>query len=415
MWKKWLHYCTDDLWNFRLEELSGWKKCGCKWLRIAVLSVQGFFSDKSTLRASSLTFYTLMSIVPVIAMMFAIARGFGYQDYLRAELLVKFKEQQTALMEIITFAEKLLAQTHEGLIAGIGLILLFWSVASLLGSMEEAFNSIWNVHRMRSWRRLFTDYFALMMTTPFLFILSSSITLFVVNNMDEIVHKMPIGAVAISTLSFFIQIIPYALFWLLFSFLYVFMPNIKVKASSAMVGGVVAAILYVMVQWGYIYFQVGVNRYGAIYGSFAALPLFLIWLQVSWFILLFGAEVSYAHQTQVSHEFEPALKKASPGFRKMVTLWIAQLAVSRFQQRNKPITLEWIVHHCRIPASLAAPLLEELIACHILVELKSGALVPARAADQIRISDVLTALETRGASDFPFIRSKELERFKGLL
>lgn len=415
MWKKWVHFYTDGLWNFPLAELKGWRKTALHWLRITVLSIRGFFADKSTLWASSLTFYSLMSVVPILAMMFAIARGFGYQEYLRAELLVKFKDQKIALQELISFADKLIDQTHEGVIAGAGLVLLFWSVTSLLASLEDALNHIWDVGKMRSLRRIISDYFALMLIAPFFFILSNSAAVFFVDYFLFLLSKLHLSPAVMGVISFCVQLMPYALFGFLFTFLYYFMPNIRVRMNAAFTGGIVAGTLYVIAQWGYIYFQVGVSRYGAIYGSFAALPLFLIWLQVSWLILLFGAQVCHAHQTLLSHEFQPAIQKASPGFKKISMLWIMQVAAKRFEKHSKPITVEWIMHHCNFPLGLAKPLIEELAASGLLNELKSGAFVPSMPVENLKIVDVLLAIETHGISDFPFIRSKELERFESAI
>ncbi len=215
MGKKWLQFFKEDLWNFRLSDLRGKKQRGYRWLRIAVLSIRGFIQDKNTLRASALTFYTLMSIVPILAMMFAIAGGFGYQDHLRSELLAKFQDQKTALLEMFNFADKLLLQTHEGLIAGIGVIILFWTVTSLLMNLEEALNHIWNIPRHRSWRRVASDYLAFILIAPFFLILSSSMSVFIVSWLDQIVQKLPLGQGGISTLSFLVHLSPYALFWLL--------------------------------------------------------------------------------------------------------------------------------------------------------------------------------------------------------
>lgn len=416
MLSRWSSFLTEGLWNFRLDEIKGARKWFYRWLRIAVLSIRGFFADKCTLRASSLTYYLLMSIVPLFTIVFAIARGFGYHDYLRNELLEKFQDQQTALFEIISFAEKLLEQTRGGVITGIGVVILFWSAVQLLKSIEDALNHIWDIHTKRSWRHLLSEYFSLLFVAPLFFIVSNSATVFIIRYVEGWIYLLPINPGSISLLSFLIHLFPYCLFWILFSFLYYFLPNVKVRASSAFVGGFVAGTLYLIVQWGYIYFQIGVNRFGAIYGSFAALPLFLIWLQISWFLLLFGAEVSHAYQTLQDHEFEPAAKNVSPSFRKIISLWILQLAVKRFCERRLPLTVGWLVGTCKIPAALAHPVLEQLCAAGLLIEVKGSeqAFLPGQPTENLRISDVLKVLDTKGvtAAELPFLRSKELEAFE---
>jgi membrane protein len=326
-------------------------------------------------------------------------------------LLEKFHEQHIAVFEIVAFAETLLAESGGGLIAGIGAILLFWTAIQLLGNIEEALNHIWDVHKKRPLRHMITEYFSWLFIAPLLFVVSNSVAVLVIRHAE-----LWIGDVKF--LLFIIRLIPYALFWLFFSFLYYFLPNAKVRYASALIGGMVSGTLYFLVQLGYIYFQVGVNRYGAIYGSLAALPLFLLWIQVSWFILLFGAEVSYAHQTLDKHEFEGMAKQASPNVRKILSLWMLHLIMKRFQETRKGVTLTWLIRHCRIPIALAIPTLEMLHEAGLLVEIREGpSYIPSRFTDQFRISDAIIAIESTGksADELPFLRAKELEPFERAL
>jgi len=407
-------FFQEGLWNFHLSREKGWRRFYYKWLRIAYLSLRGFIQDKCSLSASSLTYYTLMSIVPILAMSIAIARGFGYHEILRNELLERFKDQQAAFSELFSYADKFLEQAKGGIIAGVGLVVLFWSVTLLLNTLETILNHIWGVKRMRSWRRILSDYFALMLIGPFFFILFSSITVFIVDHLEMLVRAWPLGSVIIGLFLFLINLLPYALFWILFTFVYLFMPNTRVKFRSAIWGGLFAGSFYVIVQWGYIYFQVGVSRYGAIYGSMAALPLFLVWIQLSWFLLLLGAEISYAHQTLEEHEFEGIAAKASYSFKRLVSLWIVHLVIHRFLKGEAPITREILVTRYQIPNALAAPILNDLSECGLLCEIQTG-YIPARPIDSLRISDVLEALETKGMGEFPFIDSKALAPFEKAL
>lgn len=408
MWTRWTQFWTEGLWNFSLDETLGWRRFFYRWLRIISLSVRCFITDRCVLRASSLTYYTLMSIVPMLTIFFAIARGFGVQESLRETLIEKFQEQRIAVLEMIAFAEKLLDQTRGGLIAGIGAVLLFWTAIQLLSSIEEALNHIWDIHKTRSFRRMFSEYFSWLLLAPLLFVLSNSAAVLTLKYAEQwIGHIKP--------LFFLIKLTPYVLFWLLFSCLYFFLPNTKVRYSSAFIGGVVAGTLYFIAQWGYIYFQIGVSRYGAIYGSFAALPLFLIWVQVSWFLLLFGAEMSYAHQTIDTHEFESTATRASPNAKKIVSLWILHLAIKQFREKGKAITLSWLIRHHRIPDSLAKPILNRLCEIGLLIEMREDkSYLPGRSTEQLRITDALVAIDSQGlsSSELPFFRAKELEPFE---
>jgi membrane protein len=291
------HYFLVKLWSFPLSGETGLRHFGFKWLRIVFSAARGFYIDKCSLSASSLTYYTLMSIIPVLAMAFAVSRAFGYNDVFRAELLQRFQDQNGALLHMFTYADAFLDQARGGPIAGVGLIILFLTVALLLNTLEVILNQIWGARKMRPWRRIGTDYFAFMLVAPILFVVANSASVFIVDILEMLIRNLPVGRGAIASLLFLINLIPYCLFWILFTFMYLFMPNTKVYFLSACLGGLVAACLYIFSQWIYIYFQVGVSHYGAVYGSMAALPLFLIWLQVSWFLFLFGAEISCAHQT----------------------------------------------------------------------------------------------------------------------
>ncbi len=403
------HYFRDTLWNFPLNKEKGLRYFGLKWLRITYLAVRGFFQDKCSLSASSLTYYTVMSIVPVLAMAVAVARGFGYNDKLRAELLQRFADQDAAFIQLFGYADKVLDEARGGVIAMIGLVILFLTVALLLSSLESILNHIWGAKKLRSWRRILSDYFALMLIAPLFFVIASSMAVFVVENLEAGIRILPLSGWMISWLLFLVNLVPYGLFWILFSFIYLFMPNTQVKFSSALLAGLFAGCLYLLVQWGYIYFQIGVNRYGAIYGSMAALPLFLLWIQVSWFILLFGAEVACAHQTVHEHEFEVYVGRLSHNYKRLVSLWITHLAI-----KKGCLSLDMLTKGYQIPAALSQPILQELVDCHILYESKNG-YIPSYQTLEMKVSECIEALELKGENHFPFIDSKEIAAFEKVL
>jgi membrane protein len=249
---------------------------------------------------------------------------------------------------------------------------------------------------------------ALMLLAPILFVIASSVSVFVVHLLDSGAQRLPVAQWLIHSIVFFVNLIPYCLFWALFTFLYLFMPNTRVHFRSACLGGLFTGCLYLVVQLAYIYFQVGASRYGAIYGSMAALPLFLIWLQASWFLFLFGAEISYAHQTLAEHEFEARAVAASHSFKRLLSLWIVHLSLKGFLSR------EMLVQRYQIPYALAEPILRELVSCQILHESKGG-YVPDQKARDLKISDVVDALDHAGTKEFPFIDSQKLAPFEKAL
>lgn len=414
MWSK---FWTEDLWNFRLSEVKGYRKLFYTLLRIGALSVKGFIQDQCSLRASSLTYYTMVSIVPLLALAFAIARGFGFQTILRDELLKQFQQQEAVITEMIVYADRVLQQTSGGVLALVGIGVLLYSCISILRSMEATVNQIWEVTNMRSIRLIVGEYMALLVIAPVLFVLADTSVVFVENYLESAFHRLPWGDFLITLLHFGVTLIPYILFWGLFSFLYYFLPNTKVAPLSAMVGGIISGSSYIIAQWGYFYFQVGVSSYGAIYGSLAALPLFLLWVQLSWYIFLFGAEISHAHQSLERHEFAPRFAGMSYKFKQILSLWILDVAARRFRESYRPITFHTVVRECKIPMSIAIPLLEELSRCGLLREVQSEetAYMLGKPLESLRISDAIEALEGNGSNDLPFVKSKELARFEHAL
>ena len=407
-------YLREGLWNFPLYKETGRRRFFLKSLRIAVLSIRDFLQDECMLHASSLTYYTIMATVPVLAMSFAIARGFGFHDFLRDRILLHFEQNHDVFLEILTFVDRMIEQAKGGIIAGMGIIILFWSITQLLSNLENSMNQIWKVRKLRSWRRIFSDYFALMLLGPCLLFLSLSASVFFVNEVSRGLQRLHLSHLVTGTLVFVAKLVPYCLFWFLFTFVYLFMPNKKVPFPSALLGGVVGGTIYLLVQLGYFYFQFLFNNIGTIYGSFAAFPLFLIWVQVSWCVLLFGAEVSFAHQTLDMHEYEDRAKRVSFSYKRLLSLWIIHLAVSKFVEGNGFLTREMILVRYQIPYALAAPIVEELIVCGLLLDTPKG-LIPSKPAESLRMSDVIEALDAKGASDFPFIDATSLAPFEKAL
>ena len=214
--------------------------------------------------------------------------------------------------KVIEFAQSLLQTTKGGLIAGIGLVILFWSVIKVLSHIEASLNEIWEVKQHRSWSRKFSDYTAVMLISPLLILLSSSATVFITSYVHDISSHVALFGLISPLILSFLKLVPYILIWILFTVIYVFMPNTKVNLKSGVIASLVACVIYQIAQIVYISFQIGASKYNAIYGSFAALPLFLMWVQISWWIVLFGAELSFASQNAHIYQYEPDFLKISP-------------------------------------------------------------------------------------------------------
>jgi len=408
-------YLSEDLWRIRLQEQSRHRSWLIKALRVVVLSVKRFDRDKCTLRASALTFYTLLSIVPIMAMAFGISKGFGFDHILEQRIREQFHEHEEVVSRIIVFARNMLDNTKGGLVAGIGVIFLFWTVIKVLGNMERSFNEIWGIQKHRSLPRKFSDYLSMMLIAPLMFILAGSMTVAVTAEVSNILATHDYLAFISGPILVLLKILPFTVLWVLFAFIYMFLPNGKVNPGSAFLGGVVAGTAYQVVQWAYITFQIGINRYNAIYGSFAVLPLFLIWLQISWLILLYGAELSFAHQNVATYEFEQDCSKVSMSFRRIVTLSVAHFCVSMFKTGIRPPTAAEIADNLGTPVRLVNQALYDLVRAGVLSEVtrnegKDTAYQPALDIQNLTLQEVTQRLENTGITNLPLNHTDAVEK-----
>ena len=410
--KKIMSFLRHDVWRVRRTSLPPGKSFFLNLLRVFILSVRGFDEDKCRLRASALTFYSLISIVPVMAMAFGIAKGFGFEKLMEQQLRDKLAGHEDILQKVLEFSNALLANTQGGLIAGAGLIVLIWAILKVLGQIEDSFNDIWGVKEKRSLGRMFGDYLSLMLVCPVLLILSSGLTIFFTTQITTIVEKFTFLGVIGPAVFTFLKFLPYALLWGVFAFIYIFMPNTKVRFSSGLYAGIVAGTIFQLVQWAYITFQIGVAKYNAIYGSFAALPLFLIWLQLSWFIVLYGAEFSFALQNVDTYEFDPDALEASHRVKTLLALQIAHHLVQNFARAEPPSTAREISARLEIPIRFTNEILFGLKKSNILTTAEAEdngeqAYQPARDISRLTIQDVIVALEQRGLNEMPFAHTPE--------
>ena len=417
---KFFAFIRVDIWRIRLADLPFGRSFLIKQLRMIILAFRGYDEDRCLLRASSLTFYTLLSIVPVAAMFFGVAKGFGFERRLQEELFNRFPGQEEVLNQIISFSNSLLEQTQGGLIAGIGMLVLFWSVLKVLGHIEMALNDIWGIKESRSWGRKFSDYLSIMLISPLLVLISGSATVFIKTQVTQVTQKVELLGVISPLIFLLLNFTPYVLIWTLFTILYVIMPNTKVNFKAGLLGGVVAGTLYQIAQWAYINFQIGAAKYNAIYGSFAALPLFLMWLQISWWIVLFGAELSFANQNVDTYEYEPDSLKVSPGFKKLLALQIAHLVIKKFENGDRPLTDSQISAQLEMPIRLVHNVLFDLVESGLVTEIKTQAdkefaYQPARDINNLTIQYVLQALDQKGTDDIPVARSDDYQALSDAL
>ena len=415
-----MNFLSQGVWSMRLKDLSGPRYFLIRQLRIYLLAIKGFYEDKCQLRASALTFYSLLSVVPVLAMFFGIAKGFGMEELLEKELTKSLAGQEDVLTWLIEFANKMLENTKGNLMAGLGFVILFWAVIKVLSNIEEAFNDVWQIKKGRNWGRKFSDYTSIMIFAPILLIGSSAVTVFMTTMVENFIKENTLFEAVGPFIFFLINLIPYILVWVLFTGIYAFMPNTRVKFKSAMLAGVVAGTIYQLLQIGYIEFQSHVTSYNAIYGSFAALPLFLMWLQLSWLVVLFGAEISFAEQNVESYEFEAESTQISYNFRRLISLIVIHKIVRNFTEDKRPYRSKDISQELEIPIRLTREIIFNLVNCGLISELTTGrdketAYAPAFDISDMSLNKVINSLEEYGSDEIPVKKGKVFDTLTHLI
>ncbi|MGQ1910706.1 YihY/virulence factor BrkB family protein [Marinifilum sp. RC60d5] len=415
-----MNFLSRGVWNMRLKELSGHRYFLIRQLRIYLLAIKGFYEDKCQLRASALTFYSVLSVVPVLAMAFGIAKGFGLGEKLEKELVTNLSGQQEVLRFLMDFANKMLVNTEGSLIAGLGFVILFWSVIKMLSNIEESFNDVWQIKKARTWGRRFSDYTAIMIFAPILLIGSSAGTVVLKTMIQEFTKGNTLLEAVGPYLTFLINLAPFFLVWVLFTLLYTFMPNTHVKFKSGLIAGIIAGTIYQVFQVLYIEFQGMVTTYNAVYGSFAALPLFLMWLQLSWLIVLFGAEISFAEQNVENYEYEAESTEISYDYKRLLSLYVLHIIVNNFERNESPLLSQDISHKLEMPIRLVREILFDLNNSGLISELvtdtdKQMAYQPAFDINKMTINKVTDVLEKAGSDNIPVLETDSYSQLKNLM
>ena len=403
LFTKTIHFITYDIWRITENEVSGLKELYINIIKTIILAVRGFQNENLLTKASALTYSTLLAIVPLLAVLLGIAKGFGFQNTIREELLDYFPGHEIELTKAFEFVENYLAQAQGGIIIGVGLILLFYTVISLISTIEDTFNEIWQIQKSRPWYRKISDYLALFLILPVLMTASSGLSIFLSTLQNSFLSQYFFFT---PLMEHILKIIPYVITSLVFTGLYISLPNTKVNFVNGLISGVLAGIAFQFFQFIYISGQIWVSKYNAIYGSFAALPLLLLWLQLSWLICLFGAEISYAAQNVKKFSFERDSKNISRRYKDFLTLLITSLIVKRFAKGEKPYTANEISESYRIPTRITTQILYFLCEAHIIIEVHYGKddrvthYQPAIDINLLTVGYLMTAIDKYGSENF---------------
>ena len=396
--QKIIEFFKTDIWHISQGEVPAWKYLLVSITKRFILAVR-FFLDKRVLsQASALTYSTLLAIVPILAVVFAIARGFGYSKYSEVWFRDALASQPQVAEVIIDFVNGYLKYTQSGIFLGIGLLFMLYTVLMLVSNVEDSFNEIWQVKKPRSIFRTFTDYLAMFLLFPIVIVVTSGLTIF----LTAIANEMPNFLLLGSFVRFLIDLIPYVLMSSMFIGLYMFMPNTHVKFSSAIVPGILAGFAMQALQIVYIHAQILLSSYNVIYGSFAALPLFMLWLQISWTICLFGAELCYTNQNLDYYDYDAHTGEISHRYKMMLSALLLSRICKRFANGQKPYSALELRKETLVPIRFVNDLLYDMIQAGLLVELSSDEkgetshFMPAEDLKNMTVGTMIDRMESYG-------------------
>ncbi len=389
-------YCSGGVWN---DTGRGWRTTTVKTLN---LSVRSFLDGDLQTQACAMTYRTLLAIVPALALLFAIGRGFGFQNLLQDELYSYFPAQHEVIHQCLGFVDSYLSQASEGVFVGVGLVFLLWTLISLLGNVEDVFNTIWGVKQGRSiWRKI-TDYTSMLLILPVLMICSGGLSVLISTTLNSIFHfsfMTPIISMILDGASWLLT-------FLFFTAAYMLIPNAKVKFKNAFIAGVFAGIGFRLLQWIFVTGQMYVAKYNAIYGSFSFLPLMLIWMQLAWVVTMAGMVICYSSQNIFQFSFNSEINAISIAYKEKVSIAVASVVVRRFVKGLKPVTMHEFTLDYGLPARLISDILIRLelagIVSRVVLDEKKEefGFQPGMPTEDISVGLVRKSLRNLGRKDF---------------
>ena len=391
-----------DIWKTPMDRLTGNKAYWIRQVRIIYMVIKGINRDNIYIKASALTYFTILSVIPLVALAFGIAKGFGLQDELRAQIIMQFHNQEQVMAWILDFANNMLEEASGGWIAGVGVALLFYTVGQLLNYVETTINSIWRVDETRVWYRKMTDYLAIIIMVPVIFVASSSVTVLANTKLNDLLGQSEMLEVFKPVVSFLVQLIPFILLCILATAAFLVMPNTRVKIRPAIIAGLVTGIALQVLQILYVQSQLGITKLGTLYGSFAAVPLLMIWVQVTWVALLMGAQLSYYIQNITRYEFEFDVQTVSPKQKKRLSLLVMHCLTDDFIKGIKPRAPEEISHDLSLPVRTVHDCLDQLRDLELVTELWDETddryvYQPATDINRMTLSFVLDKMDNSGS------------------
>lgn len=403
-----------DMWRVTATEFDGFfQKLGYAIIRTIVLVARGFTSKNLNDTAKSLTYSLIFAIIPILAMVLAVAKGFGMADVIEQQLNNSFLGETNMVPTIMEMVERYLDTAHDGVFIGIGLIILLWAVYSFFQSVETAFNRIWNVKRSRSILRQVTTYIAIVVLIPVLIVCSAGINILVHTTVESTVHTKAI-------IEYFqtdgAKMLQFLLVWVLFTLMYVAIPNTKVRFMSALIPGVIMGTLYQLMQMLSVYLITLLSRTSIVYGAFATLPILMTWLQYTSLLILIGAEMSYAIQNNEQFEYEQDLNCMSRRYKDFVMLYLLSLIIKRFEANEAPYTAHELAVRDHLPIRLVNQLLSRMVETGLLREVvvegqEERTYQPALDTHKMNVGMVIDRIDAQGTEQFLQTPTKEMRAF----
>lgn len=404
-----------DMWRRTATEYDGFfQRLGFLIIRTIVLVVRGFTSKNLNDKAKSLTYSLIFAIVPILAMIVAVAKGFGVADMIENQLNRSFLGETNLVPTIMEMVQRYLETAQGGVFIGIGILILLWAVYSFFQSVETAFNKIWNVQRSRSILRQATTYIAIVVLIPVLIVCSAGINIFVHSTVEGIMHDNAFHEFLHTN---GVQFLQFVMCWLLFTIMYIAIPNTKVRFLPALIPGVLMGTLFQLLQMLSVYLITLLSRTSIVYGAFASIPILMTWLQYTSLLILIGAEMSYAIQNNEEFEYEHDLNRMSRGYKDFIMLYLLNVIIKRFEADEAPLTAHDLAIRDHLPIRLVNQLLSRLVEVGVLREVfaeddnSERTYQPALDTHKISIGMVLDRIDHQGTEDFLQSPTPEMREF----
>ncbi len=402
---QWYEECTSLLWRDDLRQLRGWRRSLIVPIRLLVVLVRKFVAGELNLRAMSLVYTTLLSSVPLLAVSFSVLKGFGVHNQIEP-LLLSFLEPLgprgvELSNDIIGFVENI----KVGVLGSLGLLFLLYTVVSLIQKVESSFNYVWQVEHLRGLAQRFSSYLSVILIGPVLVFAALGLTATAMSNslVQQLMTMEPLGYVLLSMS----KLAPYLLVIAAFSFLYMFIPNTRVNLGPALIGGLVAGVLWQSSGWAFAAFIASSSKYAAIYSGFAIMILLLIWLYLNWLILLLGAQVGFYMQYPQYMTREPVQLRLSNRLRERLALQIMFMVADHHIHNRAPWTSEALVHHLGLPMQPVHHVLQLMLRSQFLAETSDEppAYLPRRDVETISLSELYEVVRSAGENRFLSLKS----------